>query len=163
MGSKSKIELMKSYQKHKTKATKRLKTLKRENAQDIISKSIFNNHLNQSVMSTIRNHVQLIGNLGDAPKITDLENGRKVARFSLATNDYYKNAKGEKVQSTEWHTIVAWGKTAEIVESYVDKGREIAIVGKLKNRSYEAEDGSKKYVTEVEANEILLLGNKPNK
>lgn len=111
-------------------------------------------------MSKIRNHVQLIGNLGDAPKITDLDNGKKVARFSLATNDYYKNAKGEKVQSTEWHTIVAWGKTAEIVESYTDKGKEVAIVGKLKNRSYDAEDGSKKYVTEVEANEILLLGSK---
>ena len=112
-------------------------------------------------MSTIRNHVQLIGILGYAPKITELENGKKVARFSLATNDYYKNAKGEKVQSTEWHSIVAWSKTAEIVESYADKGREVAIVGKLKNRSYEAEDGSKKYVTEVEANEILLLGNRP--
>ena len=114
-------------------------------------------------MSTIRNHVQLIGNLGNAPKVTDLENGKKVARFSLATNDYYKNSKGEKVQSTEWHSIVAWGKTAEIVESFADKGREVAIVGNLKNRSYEAEDGSKKYVTEVEVNEILLLGNRPNK
>ena len=114
-------------------------------------------------MSTIRNHVQLIGNLGDAPKITELDDGRKVARFSLATNDYYKNAKGEKVQSTEWHSIVAWGKTAEIIESYADKGREVAIVGKLKNRSYEAEGRSKKYVTEVEANEVLLLGNKSNK
>ncbi|MEM6813230.1 MAG: single-stranded DNA-binding protein [Bacteroidota bacterium] len=114
-------------------------------------------------MSTIRNHVQLIGNLGDAPKITELENGRKVARFSLATNSYYKKVKGEKVQSTEWHNIVAWGKTTEIVESYADKGREVAIEGKLKSRSYEAEDGSKKYVTEVEVNEILLLGNKPNK
>ena len=152
---------MKSYQKHKKEAKPRLKKQKRENAQDIISKSIFINHINTRVMSTIRNHVQLIGNLGDAPKITELENGKKVARFSLATNDYYKNAKGEKVQSTEWHSIVAWSKTAEIVESYADKGREVAIVGKLKNRSYEAEDGSKKYVTEVEANEILLLGNRP--
>ena len=114
-------------------------------------------------MSTIRNHVQLIGNLGDAPKITNLENGKKVARFSMATNDYYRNAKGEKVQSAEWHTIVAWGKIAEIIENHTEKGKEIALVGKLKSRSYEAEDGSKKYVTEVEANEILLLGNKPNK
>ena len=138
-----------------------LKIQNSEYAQDLISKSIFINHLNTRVMSTIRNHVQLIGILGDAPKITELENGKKVARFSLATNDYYKNAKGEKVQSTEWHSIVAWSKTAEIVESYADKGREVAIVGKLKNRSYEAEDGSKKYVTEIEANEILLLGNRP--
>ena len=113
-------------------------------------------------MSTIKNHVQLIGNLGDAPKVTELENGKKVARFSLATNENYKNAKGEKVQTTEWHTIVAWGKTAEIIEKYTEKGKEIAITGKLKSRSYETEDGDKKYITEVEANEILLLGNKPN-
>ena len=111
-------------------------------------------------MSTIKNHVQLIGNLGDAPKVTELENGKKVARFSLATNESYKNTKGEKVQTTEWHTIVAWGKTAEIIEKYTEKGKEIAITGKLKSRSYETEDGTKKYVTEVEANEILLLGNK---
>jgi len=163
MGSKSKIEIMKTYKKHKTEAEQRLKKQKRENAQDIISKSIFINLLNTRIMSTIRNHVQLIGNLGDAPKITDLENGKKVARFSLATNDYYKNAKGEKVQSTEWHTVVAWGKTAEIIESYTDKGKEIALVGKLKSRSYEAEDGNKKYVTEIEANEILLLGSNPNR
>lgn len=161
MGSKSKMEQMKSYQKNKKEAGTRLKKQKRENAQDIISKSIFINLLNTKTMSTIRNHVQLIGNFGDAPKVTELENGKKVARFSLATNDYYKNAKGEKVQSTEWHNIVAWGKTAEIVESYTDKGKEVALVGKLKSRSYEAEDGSKKYVTEVEANEILLLGNRP--
>ena len=113
-------------------------------------------------MSTIKNHVQLIGNLGDTPKVTELENGKKVARFSLATNENYKNTKGEKVQTTEWHTIVAWGKTAEIIEKYTEKGKEIAITGKLKSRSYETEDGTKKYVTEVEANEILLLGSKPN-
>ncbi len=153
---------MESFQNHKTAAKKGLKKQKRENAQDIISKSIFINHLNFKVMSTIRNHVQLIGNLGDDPKVTHLDSGKKVARFSLATNDYYRNAKGEKVQSTEWHNIVAWGKTAEIVESYTDKGREIAIAGKLKNRSYETEEGIKKYITEIEVSEILLLGNKSN-
>lgn len=67
-------------------------------------------------MSKFRNHVQLIGNIGDDPTVTNLESGRKVAKFQLATNERYKNANGEKVQNTDWHTIVAWGKTAEIVE-----------------------------------------------
>ncbi len=111
-------------------------------------------------MSTIRNHVQLIGNVGQEPTITNLESGKKVARFSLATNEYYKNAKGEKVQSTEWHTVVAWGKTAEIIENYVVKGKEVGVTGKLKTRDYEDKEGVKRYATEIEANEILLLGTK---
>ncbi|RAJ10364.1 single-stranded DNA-binding protein [Arenibacter echinorum] len=111
-------------------------------------------------MSKLRNHVQLIGNVGDVPAITNLESGKKVARFQLATNEHYKNANGEKVQSTDWHTIVAWGKTAEIVEKYTGKGKEVGITGKLKSRTYIAEDGNTRYVTEVIADEILLLGNK---
>lgn len=111
-------------------------------------------------MSTIRNKVQLIGNVGKTPETTELESGKKVTRFSLATNEYYKNAKGEKVQSTQWHTIVAWGKTAEIIDKYADKGKEIAIEGKLNSRSYEDKEGVKKYVTEVVASEVLLLGSK---
>ncbi len=114
-------------------------------------------------MNTIRNHVQLIGNIGDTPKITDLENGKKVARFSLATNESYKNNKGEKIQNTEWHSIVAWGKTAKIIEKYTGKGKEIALTGKLKSRSYTSKNGDQRYVTEVEAHEILLLGNKSEK
>lgn len=109
-------------------------------------------------MNTIKNHVQLIGNVGQEPTITNLESGKKIARFSLATNEYYKDGKGEKQTDTNWHTVVAWGKTAEIIEKYVNKGKEVGIVGKLKTRSYEAEDGNQRYVTEVEANEILLLG-----
>ncbi|WP_108172238.1 single-stranded DNA-binding protein [Christiangramia gaetbulicola] len=108
-------------------------------------------------MSTLRNHVQLIGYVGQEPQITNLESGKKVARFSLATNEYYKNEQGEKVQNTEWHTIVAWGRTAEIIEKYAGKGKEIGVSGKLKSRSYEDNEGVKRYVTEVEANEILLL------
>ncbi|MCK0191759.1 single-stranded DNA-binding protein [Arenibacter sp. N53] len=111
-------------------------------------------------MSKLRNHVQLIGNIGDVPAITNLESGKKVARFQLATNEHYKNANGEKVQSTDWHTIVAWGKTAEIVEKYAGKGKEVGITGKLKSRTYIADDGNTRYVTEVVADEILLLGNK---
>lgn len=111
-------------------------------------------------MSKLRNHVQLIGNIGDVPAITNLESGKKVARFQLATNEHYKNANGEKVQSTDWHTIVAWGKTAEIVEKYAGKGKEVGITGKLKSRTYTTDDGNTRYVTEVVADEILLLGNK---
>ncbi|MBA6153819.1 single-stranded DNA-binding protein [Gelidibacter maritimus] len=114
-------------------------------------------------MSTLKNHVQLIGNVGQEPTITNLESGKKVARFSLATNEYYKNDKGEKTQTTDWHTVVAWGKTAEITEKYVGKGKEVGVTGKLKSRSYEDNDGIKRYVTEIEANEILLLGTKNGK
>ncbi|MCR9226014.1 MAG: single-stranded DNA-binding protein [Flavobacteriaceae bacterium] len=82
-------------------------------------------------MSTLKNHVQLIGNVGQEPTITNLESGKKVARFSIATNDHYKNNKGEKVQSTDWHTVVAWGKTAEIIENYVGKGKEMGVLAQL--------------------------------
>ena len=111
-------------------------------------------------MSTLKNHVQLIGNVGQEPTITNLESGKKVARFSLATNEYYKDAKGEKQTDTNWHTVVAWGKTAEIIEKFVGKGKEIGVTGKLKTRTYTTDDGNQRYVTEVEANEILLLGSK---
>ncbi|PCJ96057.1 MAG: single-stranded DNA-binding protein [Flavobacteriaceae bacterium] len=111
-------------------------------------------------MSSIKNHVQLVGNVGGEPTITNLESGKKVARFSLATNEHYKNAKGEKQTDTNWHTVVAWGKTAEIIEKFVVKGKEIGITGKLKTRTYTTDDGNERYVTEVEANEILLLGSK---
>lgn len=111
-------------------------------------------------MSTLKNHVQLIGNVGQDPTITNLESGKKVARFSIATNENYKNDKGEKVQSTDWHSVVAWGKTAEIIENFVGKGKEIGISGKLKTRTYTTDDSIKHYITEVEAKEILLLGSK---
>ncbi len=111
-------------------------------------------------MSKLRNKVQLIGNVGQEPTITDLESGKKVARVSLATNENYKNTKGEKVTDTQWHALVAWGKTAEIIEKYVDKGNEIAIEGKLTSRSYDDKEGNKRYVTEVVVSEVLLLGSK---
>jgi len=111
-------------------------------------------------MNTLRNKVQLIGNLGNAPEIITLDSGKKLAKFSIATNDTYKNAQGEKVQDTQWHNIVAWNKTAEIVEKYLDKGKEVAIEGKLTTRSYDDKDGNKRYVTEVVCNELLMLGSK---
>ena len=110
-------------------------------------------------MSTLRNKVQLIGNLGNHPEIITLENEKKLAKFSIATNESYKNSQGEKVTDTQWHNVVAWGKTAEIVEKYVTKGKEVAIEGKLTNRSYETKEGEKRYITEVVCNELLMLGN----
>jgi single-strand DNA-binding protein len=145
---------MKSSQKYYSEVT--LKKSKKENAPDTISKSKFN--LKSSIMSTLKNNVQLIGNVGQEPTITQLESGKKVARITLATNENYKDNKGEKQSDTQWHTLVAWGKTAEIVEKYVTKGKEIAIFGKLTSRSYETQEGEKRYVTEVVVNEILLLG-----
>jgi len=109
-------------------------------------------------MSTLRNKVQLIGHVGQEPTITNLDNGKKVVRLSIATNEHYKNNDGEKQTDTNWHNLVAWGKTADIIEKYVTKGKEIAIEGKLTSRSYEDKDGAKRYVTEVVVSEILLLG-----
>jgi single-strand DNA-binding protein len=109
-------------------------------------------------MSTLRNKVQLIGRVGQEPTITNLDNGKKVVRLSIATNEHYKDGKGEKQTDTKWHSLVAWGKTADIIEKYVTKGKEIAIEGKLTSRSYEDKDGVKRYVTEVVVSEILLLG-----
>ncbi|WP_418603576.1 single-stranded DNA-binding protein [Hwangdonia sp.] len=109
-------------------------------------------------MSTLKNKVQLIGNVGNEPETTNLGSGKKVAKFSIATNESYKDSKGEKVTNTQWHNIVAWGKIAEIVEKYVGKGKEVALEGKLTSRSYETAAGEKRYVTEVVVDEILLLG-----
>lgn len=106
----------------------------------------------------MRNKVQLIGHVGQEPEIKAFDGGKKVANLTIATNDFYTNDKGEKVEQTEWHRVSAWGKTAEIIEKYVTKGKEIAVEGKLTHRSYDDKDGSKRYITEVVANEILLLG-----
>lgn len=111
-------------------------------------------------MYALRNKVQLIGNLGNAPEIKTLETGKKLATFSIATSESYRNAKGEKVTETQWHRVVAWGKLAEIAEKYFDKGKEVAIEGKLVSRSYQDKEGQKKYITEVQAGEMLMLGSK---
>ncbi len=111
-------------------------------------------------MNTLRNKVQLIGNLGNNPEVITLDSGKKLAKFSIATNDSYTNAKGEKIENTQWHNIIAWNKTAEMVEKYLVKGKEIAVEGKLTSRSYEDKEGVKKYITEIVCNEILFLGSK---
>ncbi|MFC0776320.1 single-stranded DNA-binding protein [Terrimonas alba] len=109
-------------------------------------------------MYALKNKVQLIGNLGNAPEVKTMESGKKLATFNVATSESYRNAKGEKVTETQWHRVVAWGKVAEIAEKYLDKGKEIALEGKLVNRSYNDKDGNKKYITEIQVSELLLLG-----
>ena len=111
-------------------------------------------------MNNLRNKVQLIGNLGQAPEIISFDNGNKLAKFTIATNESYKNAKGEKITDTQWHNVVAWGKVAEIIEQYVEKGQEIALEGKIVNSNYENKEGEKRYRTEVQVSELLLLGSK---
>ena len=109
-------------------------------------------------MNNLRNRVQLIGHVGNDPEIKTLEGGRKLANITLATNDHYKNAQGEKVEQTEWHRLTAWGATADLIEKYVTKGKEIAIDGKLTHRSYDDKNGEKRFITEVTINELVLLG-----
>ena len=111
-------------------------------------------------MNALRNKVQLIGNLGNDPEVITLDSGKKLAKFSIATNENYKNAQGEKVTETQWHNVVVWNKTAEIVEKYLSKGNDVAVEGKLTTRSYEDKEGVKKYITEVVVNELLMLGSK---
>ena len=109
-------------------------------------------------MYALKNKVQLIGNLGNAPEVKNTENGKKLARFSMATNETYRGRTGEKITETTWHNVVAWGKVADIAEKFLTKGKEIAIEGKLINRSYTDKDGIKRHVTEIQVNELLLIG-----
>ncbi len=105
----------------------------------------------------MKNSVQLIGHVGQEPEIKNLEAGKKLANISIATNEVYYKDNGDKVEKTEWHRVTAWGKTAEIIEKYVTKGKEVAVEGKLTHRSYDDKDGNKRYITEVVVHEILLL------
>ena len=111
-------------------------------------------------MYALKNKVQLIGNLGNNPEIRTLEGGKKMARFSMATSETYRSAKGEKITETQWHNVVAWGKVADIAEQFLVKGSEVAVEGKLINRNYTDKEGNKRYVTEVQVNEVLMLGDK---
>lgn len=111
-------------------------------------------------MNNLRNRVQLIGNLGMNPEVKHLDEGKTLAKLSIATTERYTNKEGEKVADTQWHNLIAWGKTAEIAEKFLKKGSEVAIEGKLTSRSYEDKEGVKKYITEVVVSEILMLGGK---
>ena len=111
-------------------------------------------------MNNLRNSVRLIGNLGMNPEIKEIGKDKKLAKFSLATTEVYKNDDGEKVSDTQWHNLIAWGNQAKVAEKYLKKGNEIAIEGKLTSRSYNDKEGIKRYVTEIVESEILMIVNK---
>lgn len=111
-------------------------------------------------MNNLRNKIQLIGNLGADPEVKTFDSGKKKVNLSLATSDNYYNTNGEKVEQTQWHNVIGWGKTADIAEKYLQKGSEIAVDGKVQYRSYEDKNGEKKYITEIVVNEMLMLGKK---
>ncbi len=108
-------------------------------------------------MNTLRNKVQLIGRLGQDPEIVNFEDGNKMAKFSLATDDSYKDKNGNKVERAYWHNIIVRGGLVKVVENYISKGQEIAVEGKLTNRSWEDKEGKKHYTTEIVCNELLML------
>lgn len=108
-------------------------------------------------MNALRNKVLLIGNLGNDPEIKIMESGNKLARFSMATNETFRNQQGEKTTETQWHNIIAWGKTAELMEQWLQKGKQVMIDGKLHHRTYDDKDGARRYVTEIVVNEFLVL------
>ena len=111
-------------------------------------------------MNALKNKVQLIGNLGNNPEVKVFDGGNKLAKFTMATNETYTNNKGEKVTDTQWHNIIAWGKTAELMEQLLEKGKQVLVEGKLTNRTYDDKEGNKRYITEIVANEFMLLGAK---
>lgn len=111
-------------------------------------------------MQNLRNRVQLIGRLGQDPEVKTLTSGKKLTTFSVATTDSYRNSNGDKVEETQWHNVVAWGKVGEIAGEYLNKGAEVALEGKLIHRSYENSAGEKRYVTEINLNELLMIGSK---
>lgn len=111
-------------------------------------------------MNSLRNRVVLIGHLGAAPETKTFENGKTFTKFTLATTESYKNEQGERVSETQWHNLVAWGKVAEIAGKYLDKGKEIAVEGKLMTRNYNDKEGNKRYITEIVVNDLLMIGPK---
>ncbi len=104
------------------------------------------------------NKVILIGNLGKDPEIQRLESGVKKATFSLATTETYKNKEGQKVDHTEWHNIVLWRGLAEVAENYLKKGNSVYIEGKIRKRDYEDKDGVKRYITDIQGDNLTMLG-----
>ncbi|MDT0555398.1 single-stranded DNA-binding protein [Patiriisocius hiemis] len=108
-------------------------------------------------MNALRNKVQLIGRLGQDPEVITFADGNKMAKFSMATDDSYKDKSGNKVERAYWHNVVVRGGLVNVVENYITKGQEIAVEGKLTNRSYEDKEGNKRYTTEIVCNELLML------
>jgi single-strand DNA-binding protein len=106
------------------------------------------------------NKAILVGNVGKDPEVRHLDGGVSVSRFTLATSDSYKNKTGEQVKNTEWHNIVAWRQLSDLAEKYIRKGSQIYVEGKITNRQYDDKDGNKRYISEIVADSIRLLGRK---
>jgi len=111
-------------------------------------------------MTNLRNSVKLIGHLGKDPEVKTFESGKKVAKFTIATSETFKNQQGEKVHDTQWHNLVIWGKLADVAGQFLKKGSEVAIEGKLIHKVYETSAGEKRFTTEISVNEMLMLGRK---
>jgi single-strand DNA-binding protein len=108
-------------------------------------------------MLNLRNHVTLVGNMGMNAEITSFDNGNKVARFSLATDKNYKTKDGQVEKNTEWHRVFAWGNMAQFIENYGEKGKPLAIHGRIVNRTYLSKEGKQRNITEVEIKHIIGL------
>ncbi len=113
-------------------------------------------------MTTLRNRVQLVGNLGINPEIVNFESGKKIAKFTLATNEVYSNGNGETKTTTQWHNVVAWGKQAEIAEKNLQKGSELAMEGKITYRQYEDKNSVTKYITEIVLGSFIVYPSNKN-
>ena len=111
-------------------------------------------------MANMRNQVRLIGHLGKDPEVRETTTGKKLARFSVATNETYINDKGERVSETQWHNITCWGKTASLAEKLLSKGSEVALEGKISTRQYNDKEGNRKFITEIVANDFVTMGSK---
>ena len=107
------------------------------------------------------NKVILIGHLGKDPEVRHLEGGNSVANFTIATNEYYKDKQGTRIERTEWHHIAAWRGLAELAEKYLRKGQQVYVEGRIRTRQYQDKDNQTRYVTEIVAEEISLLGTRP--
>jgi single-strand DNA-binding protein len=114
-------------------------------------------NLKRGKMNNLRNRVQLIGNLGHDPETKTLESGKKVANFTLATSETFRNAEGQKVNETTWHNLVAWNGIADVAGRFLKKGHQVAVEGRLVYRSYEDKKGNTRNVTEIVLNELLML------
>jgi len=111
-------------------------------------------------MNALKNRVQLIGNLGSNPEVKKFDSGKVLARLNIATSDKYKDESGKYVTDTQWHHVTVWGNLATMAENYLKKGSEVAIEGKLVYRNFENKEGKKQYITEIIAQEVLMLGKK---
>ena len=108
-------------------------------------------------MKNVKNHIRLIGNLGRDPELKNFDNGKNQVRFSMATNDFFRDSEGNKKENTQWHNIVAWGKTAETMDRLLKKGSQVLVEGKLTHRSYEDKKGITRYISEILVNQFMVL------